>query len=259
MRYLKLWWLMTKMVSQVALVSRFGAIIFMFGKILRFLFFLLFLLILISRTDAIAGYSAWQIIFFFLTFNIVDTLAQFFLREVYRFRSYVISGDFDYFLTKPMPPLFRLLFGGSDILDLPILFILVIFLGVALTKIGGINIFGVILYTGLLINAFLIALAFHILVLSIGILTTEVDNTLWLYRDVTSMGRVPIDIYREPLKWIITFIFPVGIMMSFPAKAVFGLLSLELILISVLVSATLFYLSVKLWNTSLKKYSSVSS
>lgn len=114
-KYFKIWWLLTIRSSQVAFVSRFGAFIFTFGKIMRFAFFLFFLFLLTSKTKAIANYSLWQVIFFFSTFNLVDTLSQFFLREVYRFRTYVVGGYFDYILTKPLSSLFRCLFGGSDV------------------------------------------------------------------------------------------------------------------------------------------------
>ena len=258
-KYIKLWWMMTFMVSQNSFVSRFGAGLFVLGKLIRFTFFLFFLLIIASRTHAIAGYTLWQIILFYLTFNLIDSLAQFFLREVYRFRSYVVSGDFDYFLTKPVPVLFRLLFGGSDILDIPILIISFFFIYISLSHLSSITFFNILIYIGLLINGFVIMLSFHILVLAIGVITTEVDNTLWLFRDLTQMGRFPIDIYRNPLRAFITFLIPVGIMITYPAKAAMGLLSVNAILISVFVSATLLYLSTRFWRFSLKKYSSASS
>lgn len=258
-RYFNIWLILTGIASQIAFQSRFGAGVFIMGKILRFLFFLLFLLLLSSKTNAIAGYSLWQIIVFFLTFNLIDTLAQFFLREVYRFRSYVVSGDFDYILTKPISPLFRSLFGGSDILDLSIIFLSLAFIIFSAGKIGDVSFLGVILYIVFIFNAFLIALAFHILVLAIGVLTTEVDNTIMLYRDITQMGRVPVDIYREPLRGILTFVVPVGIMMTFPAKVLMGLLSLGTILASVFIGMLFVMLSLWFWRFSLKHYTSASS
>ena len=33
--------------------------------------------------------------FFYLSFSLVDTIAQLFFREVYRFRPLIVSGDFD--------------------------------------------------------------------------------------------------------------------------------------------------------------------
>lgn len=108
-------------------------------------------------------------------------------------------------------------------------------------------------------NSLVLATAFHIIVLAIGILTTAVDHTIMIYRDITSMGRVPTDIYKEPLKSIVTFILPVGILMTFPAKAMMGLLSFWGIIISISISVVVFYLSLTLWRYALTKYSSASS
>ncbi|MEK7534051.1 MAG: ABC-2 family transporter protein [Patescibacteria group bacterium] len=250
---------MTRIASQIAFVSRFGAIIFILGKILRFAFFLLFLLLLISKTKVIVGYEIWQVILFFATFNLIDTVVQFFLREVYRFRSYVVSGDFDYFLIKPISPLFRSLFGGSDVLDISMLLISVGFVIMSIFKIGDISLSGVLVYLLLILNAFLIALTFHIFILVVGILTTEVDNTLWLYRDITQMGRLPIDIYKEPIRGILTFILPVGIMMTFPPKSLMGLLSIQSVMIALVVSTVLLYVSLKCWKFAISRYASASS
>ncbi len=258
-RYLRVWLLTTSSASQIAFVSRFGAFLFIVAKVLRFAFFLVFLLILQSKTKSIGGYSLWQIIFFFATFNLVDNLAQFFLREVYRFRSYVISGNFDYYLTKPISPLFRSLFGGSDILDIPMLILSVVFIAFSAFKIGDISIIGVISYTVLILNGFLIALAFHIITLAVGVLTTEVDNTIMLYRDLTQMGRIPTDIYRKPLNWILTFVIPVAVMITIPAKAMMGLLTWPWIIMSFLIGFAFLALSLKFWQYALKNYTSIST
>lgn len=258
-KYFKIWLLMTIRVSQIAFLSRFGAVLFIIGKFLRFGFFLLFLIILQTRTKGIEGYNLWQIIFFFATFNFIDTLPQLLFREVYRFRSYVVSGEFDFFLTKPISPLFRSLLGGSDILDLSMLLISVVFIIFSATKLGDITFLSSFSYLLLIINAFVVAMSLHIIVIAIGVLTTEVDNTIMLYRDLTQMGRIPVDVYREPLSWIITFAIPIGIMMTFPAKALMGLLSWQFVLISLSISAIFLIASLLLWKFSLKNYASIST
>lgn len=258
-KYIKIWFAMTMMTTQIAFTSRVGAVIFIIGKLLRFFLFLVFLLLLGSKTQVIAGYTLWQMIFFFFTFNLIDTSAQFFFREVYRFRSYVLKGFLDYILVKPFSALFRSLFGGSDILDIPLLFISVISLLVSSQHIGHITLLGAFLYIVLICNAFFIALSFHIFVLSIGILTTEVDNTLFLYRDLTQMGRVPIDIYQEPLRGFLTFIIPIGVMITFPAKALMNLLALPAIILSVAIGGIIFLLTLRFWQYALKNYASASS
>lgn len=258
-KYFKIWWIMGLYASQVALQSRFGAILFVLGKFLRFFLFALFILILASRVEKIAGYSLWQMILFFATFNLIDILTQLFLREVYRFRSYVVSGDFDYFLVKPISPLFRSLLGGSDILDIPIFLTSVILIIISVFNLSGIDLTGIIMYLILIANAFIIALSFHIIVLAIGVVTTEVDNTLWLYRDLTQMARIPVDVYTQPIRSLITFIVPVGVMITFPAKALMGLLSIFGIIISFFIASVFLIVSLWLWNYSLKNYTSASS
>lgn len=258
-KYWRIWWVFTTRATQLAFASRFGAVIFMAAKLLRFFFFIALLMIIASKTKIIAGYTLWQMVFFFSTYNFIDTAAQFFFRDVYRFRQQVVSGYFDNILLKPISPLFKTLFGGSDILDLSVLFLSIVLIVIAGMHITNISVGGIVLYILLLLNAFLIAVAFHILVLAMGIVTTEVDNTIMLYRDLTQMGRIPIDVYQQPLQGIITFLIPVGVMMTFPAKAIMGLLSPLFVLVSFGIGIGFFLLSIFLWKQALKRYSSASS
>lgn len=257
-RYVHLWWKLTVSSFLTYFVSRVSASLFLIGKIFRFLFFIIFLLAIFSRTQFLSNYSVIQIIFFFLTYNLLDTATQLFFREVYRFRSLVVSGDFDLVLVKPMSPLFRALAGGADPLDL-ILLILYIFALLYVASQIKITIYGLSIYLLLLVNGFIIATGFHILVLALAVVTTEIDHAVMIYRDLTSMGRVPVDIYGEPLRSILTFVIPVGIMMTFPAKALLGFLSWPLVIFSVFMGFLFLFLSLNVWNYALRKYSSASS
>jgi ABC-2 type transport system permease protein len=257
-QYMHLWVKLTANSFMAVLSSRFGASLFLLGKTLRSVFFLVFLLMLFGETSMLSSYSQMQMIFFFLTFNLVDTVTQLFFREVYRFRPMVVSGDFDLVLVKPMNPLFRALVGGADPLDL---LMLIPYVG-ALVYVGmqlGVEVSGLIAYSILLLNAFLIATGFHTCVLALAILTTEIDHTVMMYRDLTSMGRVPVDMYHEPLRGLITFAIPVGVMMTFPAKALLGLLSFGSIIVSCCIGVGFLWMSLLLWRYSLSRYASASS
>ena len=113
------------------------------------------------------------------------------------------------------------------------------------------------MYVVLILNGFLISLGFHIFVLGIGILSTAIDNTVLLYRDLTQMGRLPIDVYQEPLRGMITFIIPIGIMMTYPGKALPGLLSIQGVMIAFMFG--LVFLSLWFWSYALRHYTSVSN
>lgn len=256
--YLKIWLKMTKNAFLVILSQRLVLVFFVISKLLRFGFFIGFLIFLIAGTKSLAGYSGQQAIFFFLTFNLIDVLSQFMFREVYRFRPQIVSGSFDLVLTKPISPLFRSLLGGADVIDfvtIPPLIYAVIYVGGMLTP----NSLQTFYYLLLIFNGLLLATAFHIAVLALGIITLEIDHTIMIYRDLTNLGRFPIDIYKEPLKGILTFLIPIGIMITLPAKALMGLVSPAGIVWSLILGVIAIVLAIKFWHFALTKYTSASS
>ncbi|OGM15967.1 hypothetical protein A2985_01795 [Candidatus Woesebacteria bacterium RIFCSPLOWO2_01_FULL_43_11] len=242
----------------IFLSLKLSFLIFLTGKILRFIFFISFLFFILQGTKTLAGYTSNQAIFFFLTFNLVDVMAQFLFREAYRFRPLVVSGDFDLILVKPVNALFRVLMGGADVLDLitipPIIFA-VYYVGRLLSPTTA----HTVLFLLLIINGLLIATAFHIAVLALGIITLEVDHTIMIYRDITNLGRFPVDIYKQPLQGILTYLIPVGIMVTLPAKALMGLVTPWGIVSSFVLGIVAIILSLRFWSFALTKYSSASS
>lgn len=255
-RNLKVFLLFSKFSMKSTFQARLGVFFFFLGKLLRFLMFFLFVYFLVAKTKLLQGYNVNQVLFFYLTFNIIDTATQLLFREVYRFRPLVISGELDNVLIKPFHPFMRVLIGGIDFLDLlvlPFYFSLTFYFA---SKLDSTTITHVILYFGLIFNALTIATAFHIAVLALGILTTEVDHAIMIYRDITSVGRFPLEIYQEPIRSIFTFVLPVGIMMSYPSKAFLGLLSPLNIFYSFFISGILLFSTLKLWDFAIKKYQS---
>jgi ABC-2 type transport system permease protein len=256
--YLKVWWMMSKNAFLAMLNHRIGVVVFTLGKVLRFTFFGAFLYFLLSKTNTLAGYTLHQTLFFFLTFNLIDVISQFLFRETYRFRPLIISGSFDLILIKPINALFRSLMGGADILDLfmiPPLIFAVYYVGSLLDP----SVSQIILYIILVINGLVISTAFHIAVLSLGIITLEIDHTIMIYRDLTNLGRLPIDIYGQPLKGILTYLVPVGVMITLPAKAMMGLVTPMGVVVSFALGFLMMILTLRFWGLALKQYTSASS
>lgn len=258
-KYIHLWWIFTLDAAQQTLAWRMGTAIFLIGKFLRFGFFFFFLYVLLGEAQTLAGYNAEQIFFFYLSFSFIDGVTQLLFREVYRFREQVVSGNFDYYLVRPVSVLFRSLLGGSDILDVPLSLLTLVLLFIVGSHLPNVTFFSGALYILLLINALFIAAAFHIAVLALGVLTTEVDNAIMLYRDITQMGRFPVDIYKQPLQSILTFAIPVGIMMTIPAKVFMGIFSPSVVIISFCIGIVVFLWSLWLWHFALQRYASASS
>lgn len=256
--YLKIWWAMNIRYFLPVLAHNWTFVVFLIGKIIRFVFFGAFIIFLLKSTKTLAGYNLNEALFFYLTFFLIDATSQFLFREVYRFRPYIISGSFDLILLKPMSPLFRVLMGGADAIDLitlPPLIYLVFHFGSLLSP----SALNTAFYVLLVLNGLLLATAFHIAALALGIITLEIDNTVMIFRDLESLARFPIDIYRQPLQGILTYLVPIGLMITIPAKALMGLISLQGVLASLGLGVIAVFISLKFWNFALTKYTSASS
>ena len=259
MRNWAIFWEFTKQSMKISLQQPVGAVFFVIGKLLRFIMFGIFVYFLLSGTNVLAGYNLQQTLIFFLTFNIVDGITQFLFRQVYRFRPLILSGDFDLVLVKPMHPFLRVLIGGVDILDIIPLSIFTGLLIWLLSMTSGITAGGIILYLLLILNALLIATGFHIFVLAMGIVSTEVDHTIMIYRDISRMGSFPVDIYTQPIRAVLTFVIPIGVMITFPVQALIGILQPAFVLISFGIGIAFVSLSLWAWNRALLAYQSASS
>lgn len=257
-RYLKIWWLMSRNSFMSVIGQKLSLLIFLTGKILRFIFFIAFIVFLLNGTQNLAGYNLNQTIVFFMSFMLIDVISQFLFREVYRFRPLIITGEFDLVLVKPISSLFRSLAGGADVIDLitiPPLLVLTYLAGRALQPSFG----EVVLFILLIINGLIIAMAFHIIVLALAIITLEIDHTVMIYRDLVALGRFPVDIYKEPLRSILTYLLPVGIMITLPAKELMGIVSLGGIIISFVFGIVVFVVALRFWKHALRFYTSASS
>lgn len=256
--YLRIWIKMSKNSFMIVLSHKTVFSIFLLGKIIRFVFFAGFVFFLVKGAERLAGYDVNQAIFFFLTFNLIEITAGFLFREVYRFRSLIISGDFDLVLVKPMSALFRVLMGGADIIDLvtipPIVGAIYYFGGMLDPSLSQ-----VVYYLVLVVNGLIIACALYIFVLSVGIMTIEIDHSIMILRDVVNLGRFPVDIYKQPLRGFITYFIPVGVMITLPAKALMGLVSGWGVFFSFIFGMGLILLARGVWSLSLTKYTSASS
>jgi ABC-2 type transport system permease protein len=233
---------------------------YLLGKFARVTFFLVFLIAIFKHTQALAGYSLPEAALFFLTFNIVDMLGQLIFRGIYGIRALVREGDFDYFLIQPANVLYRVAFNTVDFLDVITVLPVIGVTWYVLKQIpGGVVPGRLVLYLLLCLNGLVIAGAIHIAVASLAVLTQELENTIWIYRDVMTLGRFPYDIYNPFLRGVLTFVIPVAVMISFPSKAFLGRLSPGWICQAFLMAGLGLAASLYFWRFATRRYTSVSS
>jgi ABC-2 type transport system permease protein len=259
-KYTAVWLRMASMSLQGQLSYPLGSVGFFLGKMIRLVFFFAFVVAIFSHTESLAGYSLVETALFFLTYNLVDMTAQIFFRGIYGARRTVADGDFDFYLVQPCSPLFRMVFTSVDFLDIATILPVLATIGVVFWKLPqGPDFLRYALYALLTVNGVVIAMTIHIFVAGLAVRTQELENTIWIYRDIMFMGKFPTDIYASPARWVLTFIVPIAVMVTFPAKALLGLLSPAWTLYAFALSLALLLLSRLYWLGSLRRYTSSSS
>lgn len=242
---------------QETFVNRGANILFFLGKSVRLFLAVVFLLMIQRTIKQFAGYSVDQVVIFFLTYNLIDTITQTMFRGVYMFANQVRRGEFDFTLTKPINALFISLFGTPDINDT--IFLLPT-LAVTTWLVAGLDLvfepIHIFWYLILFANGLVIGAAFHILALVVGLITSEVDGVMWLYRDLSRLAQFPVTIYLAPIRLALFFLLPFGMMVTIPAQALLGLPLSYSGILAITIGLGLLGLSLVAWRRALRFYSS---
>lgn len=258
--YVRLWLRFGAMAIQTAFINRSMVIFFLLAKTVRYGMAFLLLFTLHRSISAIGNYSIDHLVVFFIVYMFIDNTSQIFFRGVYEFSYKVKRGELDFDLTKPVSILFRALLGTPDINDV---FIAVPMTALNIYILSRLNIAflpeHILLFAVLIISGFAIATAMHIFVLAMGVITTEIENVIMLYRDLSRQAQIPVTLHNEVIRFILYFIIPVGLMMTVPAEALLGFESSVNIAVVFFISIAFLSASLWAWKEALKRYTSASS
>ena len=258
-KYFRIWVRTASMAMQAQLTYRLGSLGFLAGKMIRLVFFFAFVVAIFSHVQTIAGYNLVETALFFLTFNVVDMTAQILFRGVYGARRIVSEGDFDFYLIQPCDPLFRMVFSTVDFLDIVTLIPVLVMVGMVFARLPPLGWDRYAAYGALVINGVALVFSIHVLVAGVAVRTQELENAIWIYRDVMFMGKFPVDVYAPAVRWALTFGVPIAVMTSFPSKALLGLLSPFWAAYAIGLNAVLLAVSARYWRGSVAAYTSSSS
>jgi ABC-2 type transport system permease protein len=259
-KYVRIWKQLTSLAIGSYLSNRIDSGAYFAGKAVRFGFFLILIISIFSFTDNLAGYTKYEVILFFLTFNLIDVMSQALFRGIYAFRFDIQRGNFDFVLSKPVNPLFYSLSRLTDILDIiflaPIVVLIVYVMGKLPFPPGPTQ---VLHYVVLVLAGMIMILGIHIIAAGITIWKLESENFIWLYREAMTIGRFPPEVYSPTIRSLFTFVIPVILAVAFPVKAVLLALDWKWTMFVLLYTSGFFGFSLIVWKISLKAYSSASS
>jgi ABC-2 type transport system permease protein len=81
----------------------------------------------------------------------------------------------------------------------------------------------------------------------------------WVFNGIFQMARYPVGLYPGVLRFVMTWIIPVGVITTIPAKALTGDLSVEMLAASLIFTGVLVVVASKLFRRGIRKYASASS
>lgn len=117
----------------------------------------------------------------------------------------------------------------------------------------------ILLGIALLGSGVLAAYALSILCAAASFWVVRLDNLMYLLAAIFDTARWPIAVFPGAWRFIFTFVIPIAIMTTYPARALLGTLDAQTALATVGGSLVLLVVSRVVWRTAIASYTSASS
>ncbi len=227
------------------------------GKLLRVFLYVAFADAIFRNVPEIAGWTSERIPLLILTLFILDFITgiTFHRNLLYWFPEWLIKGEYDYLIVRPVNLIFLTSFRVIDFYDMLSLFgIAIIFVGYF--AIAAVSLAQLIGYVILLVAAYFILFAFTLLLASINFWTYMPTGIGRMYESIERLNRFPLD--ALPKFWRVTlfYVVPVAVAGNIPAKFLIGTWSWAQLLYIVVFASIIFTVAVKFWYFALTRYQS---
>lgn len=214
-----------------------------------------------SQTTSLAGWTFGQTTVLLGTFQIVAGLIATLVEPgLSWFGEQVQTGKLDEVLLRPAPSILLVSLGRAD----PVSGSQIIF-GVALLVVGVTQLpanpgpvrVGAWLF---LVAAGAVTMwAFRVLASSVELWALGSAQMEVAFSSLWQLGRYPSGIYARPIRLVLTYLLPVGLVSTFPARALTRAADPGLVLSALAVAAGSVALVVLAWNAGLARYRSATS
>lgn len=217
---------------------------------------LIFILVVFGHTDFLNGWSRDEIIFIYGFFLVPYAIFSAFF-NIWDFNErYIVKGEFDRVLTRPVHSLFQIIL---ERIELESLFgavtglIVMFYAGVRLDL--QISWYDPFLFVLFVVGGVLVYAGTFIMVACISFFADANTSIMPMMYNIGNYGRYPVDIYNRAIRFILTWILPFAFVGVYPAA--YFLKKTEWYAYSFLtplIGAVFFILSVLLWNAGVKRY-----
>lgn len=232
----------------------------MLQNLVWFAFFLVVLFVVYSKVDTIAGWNRTQAQILGATLYIVSSLNNLLTFSILEIPNHVRQGTLDFIVTKPVDSQFWVSMRKFNFAELGSLMGGIVL--IVLSLISGhtaLTASQIALFAAGVICAVVNLYSFQLALMTTGIYFIRIDN-LWVLGDtMVGLGRYPMDMYPNGLRFILSYCLPVAFFAYFPALQLTKAANPMLTLQGLIVSIVFFFGARTWWRYSMRHYASASS
>ncbi|WP_163100623.1 ABC transporter permease [Peribacillus alkalitolerans] len=217
---------------------------------------LIFILLVFGHTDMLNGWNRDEIIFIYGFFMIPFALFSAFF-NIWNFNEqYIVNGEMDRILTRPIHSLFQIILERMELESLFGLvtgFIIIFYSGSRLNL--DIEWYDPLLFFVFSIGGALVYASIFIGIATIGFFSDSRTSIMPMMYNVGNYGRYPVDIYNKAIRFVLTWVLPFAFVGVYPSAYFLGKTEwYSYSFATPVVGLVFFSIAVWLWNQGVKKY-----
>lgn len=260
-RYGRLLWIQLRASLAVAMQYRADFIVDGVLSLWWMVWTLVPLAVVFSGRPAVAGWSFPEALLVAAWFTILRGVLDGSVNpSLLQVSEQVRTGTLDFVLIKPADGQFLVStarFAPWKIMDILAGFVMIV---IAFQRLGRAPSVPDIVVAGVLLLAALVVLySLWILVVCASFWVVKLDNLSFLLGSIFDAARWPIDLFRGFWRVLFTFVIPLGLMTTYPARALLGSLSGQTAAAALFGAAAFAVIARGIWKRALSRYTSASS
>ncbi len=219
------------------------------------------LAIVFTYTNNLKGWTLAQAMVLLSVYYLMDGLIETFIGPNMRqIASHVREGTLDFVLLKPVNAQFMASLRTINIWRAANVLVGAGLSVYSVTRLGvRTGIADAVVFAATLASGLAIVYSFWLFLVTLTFWFVRVDNIEQIIWQAFEAGRYPVEIYPRWLRGALTYVIPVAFIVTVPARALAGRLTLPHVLLAMAVASILFIGAAVFWRVGLRSYTGASA
>ncbi|UOE95037.1 ABC-2 family transporter protein [Alkalihalobacillus sp. LMS39] len=256
MYYFSLFFQYASQYLKTRLTYRVDAVVEILSDLLFQAVNLVFILVVFGHTQFLSGWNREEIIFIYGFFLVPFAIFQAFF-NIWDFNErYIVKGEMDRILTRPIHSLFQIILERMELESL-----FGVITGIAIMVYAAMHLdltftwYDPFVFIVFVLGGAFIYASIFIMIASISFWSDSRTDIMPMMYNIGNYGRYPVDIYNQVIRFVLTWILPFAFVGVYPAAYFLGREEWYVFaFLTPVVAVVFFLLSIMLWNKGVTKY-----